>query len=83
MATTHESKPELNTTLDELRKLRDEIRVQLHLAGMEAKDRWNRELEPQFFSLEKKIEKQVGSAARTAIDDLAKAMRRFRENLPH
>lgn len=72
---------ELNATLDELRTLRDEIRVQLHLAGMDAKDRWNRDLEPRLFSMEKRVEREVGDATRSALHELAESMRRFRDNL--
>jgi hypothetical protein len=73
----------LRSTLDELRTMRDEIRVRLHLAGMEAKDTWNRDLEPRFFTLEKRLERDVGDAAKTALEDLRNAMNKFRDNLKH
>jgi len=38
-------KAEFAKTLDLLRRLRDEARTQVHLGGMDAKDRWNK-LEP-------------------------------------
>lgn len=69
---------ELNATLDELRTLRDEIRLQLHLAGMEAKEKWDRDLEPRLFSMEKEVEREVGSATRTALHELKDNMKRFR-----
>lgn len=74
---------ELNATLDELHTLRDEIRVQLHLAGMEAKDKWNRDLEPRLFSMEKDVERDVASVTRNALHDLAETMKRFRDSLKH
>jgi len=72
---------ELNTTLDELRTLRDEVRLQLHLAGMDAKDKWNREIEPKLFSMEKEVERDVGTATRTALHELAESMKEFRQKL--
>lgn len=72
---------ELNATLDELRTLRDEIRLQLHLAGMDAKDKWNRDLEPRLFTMEKEVEREVGSATRTALDELGASMKKFRDSL--
>ena len=39
----------------QLRQLADEIRVQIHLAGMEAKDTWAK-LEPRLHDLERKLE---------------------------
>ena len=72
---------ELNATLDELRTLRDEIRLQLHLAGMEAKTKWDKDLEPRLFSLEKDVEKEVGSTTRAALHDLNERMKRFRDSL--
>lgn len=72
---------ELKSTYNELRTLGDEIRVQLHLAGMDAKDMWNRDLEPRLFSLEKRIEGEVSSATKTALHDLREAMHTFRDSM--
>lgn len=74
---------ELNTTLDELRTLRDEIRVQLHLAGMEAKDKWNRDLEPRLYSMEKDVQRDVSDATKSALHELSVSMKRFRDSLKH
>ncbi len=72
---------ELKSTYDELRTLGDEIRVQLHLAGMDAKDLWNRDLEPRLFSLEKRVEGEVSAATKTALHDLREAMHTFRQGM--
>lgn len=72
---------ELEAAYRELRTLGDEIRVQLHLAGMDAKDLWNRDLEPRLYSIEKRIENEVSAATRTAVHDLRAAMHSFRDNL--
>lgn len=45
-------KQTITDSLSVLRRLRDEIRVNIHLAQMDAKDRWHA-LEPQFFIAEK------------------------------
>lgn len=39
---------------DDLRRLADEIEVKLHLAGMEARDKWN-ELKPKLSQLDKQF----------------------------
>lgn len=72
---------DLKQTLSELRAMRDEIRVQLHLAGMDAKDTWNRELEPRLFTIEKRIESELSGATKTALQELRHAMHSFRETL--
>ena len=40
--TTQELKQEFKKTLGLLQTLRDEVRVKLHLAGMDAKDEWSK-----------------------------------------
>jgi uncharacterized protein YPO0396 len=81
MATTrHELRQEIERSLEELQTMRDEIRVRMHLASMEAKDKWN-ELEP---SLEK-IEEQIKEATQKFHDSLAElktAFRSLRDKLP-
>ncbi len=44
--TTAEIKTHVTQAVQLLRQLRDEVRVEMHLAGMEAKDQWNA-LEPK------------------------------------
>lgn len=47
---------ERSSTLQQnVRRLADEIRVRLHLAGMEAKDAWSK-IEPRVYEFEKKAE---------------------------
>jgi hypothetical protein len=72
---------DLKTTYGELRTLGEEIRVQLHLAGMDAKDLWNRDLEPRLFSMEKRVEQEVSLATKTALHELRDAMRTFRDRI--
>lgn len=50
---------------DKLAELRDELRVKLHLGGMEARQEWDR-LEPKWQELEKK----AGLVERASIESL-------------
>lgn len=69
--------------LDELRRIRDEIRVDMHLASMDAKDKW-RELEPRVRDVET-MAKDITDASRKALEEVIGSVRRFRESLspPH
>jgi hypothetical protein len=77
--TAVELKKELHKSLDLLRTLRDEVRVNLHLAGMDAKAEWAK-LEPHLADVEKRAG-QLGDAARTAVDDAVKRLSSFRASL--
>lgn len=61
-----EIKREAHEALDNIRTLRDELRVQVHLGGMDAKQRWDR-LEEEF--------KQAQVAAKDASEASLKAVR--------
>ena len=50
---TESLKKEVEAGMTRLQGLRDEVRVRLHLAGMELKDEWNK-LEPYLLDIEKK-----------------------------
>lgn len=72
---------QLQKSVDELRRLRDEIRVQLHLAGLDAKSFWEG-LEPKLAEVESKLEHGVDATVRYAdivVDELAKALRQIRD----
>jgi hypothetical protein len=60
----------------QLRTLRDEVRVKLHLAGMDARDRW-RELEPEVDAALAKIEDATGRA----LDRLIRKIEKFNDSL--
>lgn len=64
----------------QLRQMADEVRVRVHLAGMEAKDRWAK-LEPRLQAYEKKAEGAVGHVAEELVtagielkDDVSKLL---------
>lgn len=60
-----ELKEESKKAVDELQRLRDEIKLQLHLASADARDAWEK-LEPEIRSFEEKMNR----ATETAIDEV-------------
>jgi len=79
MQTTSPIQAELRDTLDQLRRLRDEMRVQAHLGGMEAKKAWD-ELEPKIAEADRLAEKASEESLRAAVDALRK-LKDFRRNI--
>ncbi|WP_437524120.1 hypothetical protein WME79_35400 [Sorangium sp. So ce726] len=77
---TSELKSDLNKSLESLQTLRDEIRVRLHLAGMDAKDAWNK-LEPKLLDAEK-LADDVSEASRHALHEIVEKVKEFRSSLP-
>ena len=74
---------QLKQGLEELRALRDEIRVKVHLAGADVKTTWSK-LEPRLADIEHEIQREGKDAARAAsalVDDLKRAFRDFRDRL--
>jgi ElaB/YqjD/DUF883 family membrane-anchored ribosome-binding protein len=70
-------------TLAELETLRDEIRVRIHLAGMDAKTTWN-ELEPKIEHLEEQAKEATDHAAhalRDRANELVSALRGLRSKV--
>ena len=57
-----------------LRQMADEIRVQLHLGGMEAKDAWA-EFEPKLHAFEQQFDRATEDAAHD-LDELAAVLRK-------
>ncbi|AUX25292.1 hypothetical protein SOCEGT47_058360 [Sorangium cellulosum] len=77
---TSDLKSDLQKSLEALQTLRDEIRVRLHLAGMEAKDAWGK-LEPTLLDAEKLAE-DVSETSRNALRDIVEKVKEFRASLP-
>lgn len=68
----------------ELRTLRDEVRLKLHLAGREARDQWESSIEPRFEKLEQQIRSATDNTMdtiRDGIDQARDAFRSFRDRL--
>ena len=66
---TTDLKLDLQKGLDHVRALRDEVRVKIHLAGMDARDEWHK-LEPHLLEVERSAEHRTESA-RTAVQAAA------------
>ena len=62
-----------------LRGLRDEIRVQMHLAGMDLKKEWEK-LEPRVSEAESMVD-AIGASALAATHDLERRARAMRDEL--
>lgn len=79
MNPTEQVKDSLHESLEMLKTLRDEIRVEVHLAGMDAKAKW-KELEPRFEDAERRA-KELGEASRAAVTEALRRFREFRDSL--
>ena len=83
-------KARIQREIDELRRVRDELKLRIHLAKADAKDRWN-ELEHEFHSLEAKGHqiaqaseeplRDVRDAAKLLVEEIRDGYRRIRESL--
>jgi hypothetical protein len=71
-----ELKKEFRKTADMLKTLRDEVRVKLHLAGQEAKDRWQK-IEPQI----EKVGDDIAKTSKSAVDELVTRVKEFKKEL--
>jgi hypothetical protein len=77
--TANELKKELKKSLDLLRTLRDEVKVKLHLGGMDVKEQWKK-LEPHLEEVEKKAE-DLTEASRAALAEAVKRLQKVRSSL--
>jgi hypothetical protein len=66
---TKELKAELDKTVAHLQALREEARVKVHLAGLEAKDRWNK-LEPELDKVQDAAKEATEAAKHAATKGL-------------
>ncbi len=76
--------------LDELRRLRDELRVQIHLGTAETRDLWEQteerfgRLESRFKEVKRDVKgplEDVGEATRQLLDEIGNAYREIRKAL--
>ncbi|HEU0032543.1 MAG TPA: hypothetical protein VFQ53_18050 [Kofleriaceae bacterium] len=68
---------------DDVRRLADELELKIHLAGMEARDRW-RALQPRLEMLEQEITHQTKQAVDVIGEELSSvgtALRRLRDDI--
>jgi len=79
MNRTQEKKDLITSQFEELRTLRDEIRLDLHLAGMELKDEWQKiERELPVWT---QTAEELRDAAGEGLDLLAGRLRKFQVRL--
>jgi hypothetical protein len=70
----------IDKALDELETVSDEIRVKLHLAGMDARDTWDKDLEPKLAEARKHAI-EAKNASKKVIDDTIAAFKSFSASL--
>lgn len=76
---TQRNREGIQQSLENLRRLRDEIRVQMHLASLEAKQRWA-QLEPKMHQAEI-MAHDISDTARKAIEEIVAEFRHFRRSI--
>ncbi|HET9929550.1 MAG TPA: hypothetical protein VFQ35_02635 [Polyangiaceae bacterium] len=83
--TTNSSGNSHSNVIESIAQLRDEIRLKVHLAGLDAKEKWQA-LEEQVQNLEHRVSADGGSlmdATATLARDLKQSLEHFRERLAH
>mgnify|MGYP000308275066 CR=1 FL=1 len=84
MTTTDKTKNAFEAGMDELRTLRDEVRLKLHLAKKDVQDQWESKFEPKLERLEQQARTATDNtkdAIRDALDQARDAFRGFRDRL--
>jgi hypothetical protein len=66
----------IDQALTDLETVADEIRVKLHLAGMDANATWNDKLEPRLFEARAHA-REAKDASKAAVEQAVKAFREF------
>jgi len=70
----------MNPTWDKLQTLRDEVRVKLHLAGMDARDEFDK-IEAQLPTLQRDMQTSMSAQLQTTIDDVIRQLEKLRASL--
>lgn len=73
---TDDVKKEVASRLATLATLRDEAKLQLHLATMEARQEWTEKLEPRIDELQRSAH-DLTDGSRSAVDDLVSRVEGF------
>jgi hypothetical protein len=74
-------KDEIDKTVEKLAKLRDEVKLHLHLASQDAKKEWDDKLEPRVRQLDefrKEITESSASTLRELVEKMEKYLARIR-----
>ena len=73
-------KDELQKGLEKVEALVDDVKVRVHLAGMDAKDEWNK-LEPRVTEELQGIKQDFNKVSKSALDELVGALEKLRAKL--
>ncbi|MDB4935732.1 MAG: hypothetical protein JWP87_2704 [Labilithrix sp.] len=73
---TDDVKNEVTKGIERLSTLRDEVKLHLHLASLDAKQEWDDKLEPRINELQSTAH-QVSDASRAAVHDLVSRVEGF------
>jgi alcohol dehydrogenase class IV len=82
---TQHIREEVDKSIEKLITLRDEVKVQLHLASLDAKTEWDEKLAPKVFELEmiaKDKSESTRNKAKELITRLEDFLGRLRESVP-
>lgn len=75
--------PNETSTWNEIRRIAEQLELEIHLAGMEARDRWEK-LQPRLVELEQKIEhtsQRAGELISEQLSSVANVLRELREDI--
>jgi uncharacterized protein YoxC len=76
---TDELEKDIQAGVAHLQQLRDEVRLKLHLAGMDAKDAWAK-LEPKVHEAEH-LAHEVSETTKHAVEDVLRRVREFSNSI--
>jgi hypothetical protein len=77
---THQLKVEVDKSLQKLTTLRDEARLKLHLATLEAKTEWDEKLAPRILDMESSA-KNATEQSRSSLNELVQKVEQFVQHL--
>jgi hypothetical protein len=77
--TTDNPKP-TSSAWDDVKRIADEVKLKLHLAGMEAKEQWKK-LEPKMIELEQKVKSNVKDGGEKAVTTVGEQVAVFATGL--
>ena len=80
MATKAEIRKDIDAAIADLEQLADEVRVKLHLAGMDARDAWEKTIEPRLEQARHHA-KDATIASKATIDETVTALRELARTL--
>jgi hypothetical protein len=72
-------KKQVDDVLAQLEALTDDIRVKLHLAGLDANDAWSKKMEPRLLEARRHA-REAKEASKTAIHETLEAFKEFQKS---